>query len=269
VGDALGRILSAAAILVLCGVASACARPLGDFGRAQNSVLHDEVMPTVGKARASISGEPVSAFNLTDQETEMHDRVWRFLVAPHADDWFMDTAVELQRTRIVGAADRNFREDRYYQWLHRSQYNSSRIRFRTVGDDARTDAGTAPETFRSICAVIEIDRRRSVASSELGGLSADDVTARRAENDMFIGWFTRALRYRYESYQYAIDHLLVETPHEEAVAADEHTGRLAYYVVRAESRDFCSRDIFDLEDHSKAVPSRVLRNDDAGASIRK
>jgi hypothetical protein len=262
-------MLSAAAILVLCGVATACARPLGDFGRAQDSVLHNEVMPTIGKARAGISGEPVSAFNLTDQETEMHDRVWRFLVAPHADDWFMDTAVELQRTRIVGAVDRNFRKDRYFQWLHRTQYNSSRIRFRTVGDDARTDAGTAPETFDAICAVIEIDRRRAVASNELGGLSADNVAARRAENDMFIGWFTRALRYRYDSYQHALDHLLVETPHEEAVEADEHAGRLAYYVERAESGDFCSHDIFQLDGRNEAVPSRVLRNDGAEIGIRK
>jgi hypothetical protein len=254
---------------VLCGVAAACARPLGDFGRAQNSVLHDEVMPTVGKARAYLSREPVSSFNLTDQEHEMHDRVWRFLVAPHADDWFMDTAVELQRTRIIGAVDHNFREDGYYNWLHRSQYASSRVRYRTVADDARTDAGTAPQTFRSICAVIEIDRQRGVASSELGNLNGEDVLAREAENDLFVGWYTRALRYRYESYQYAIDHLLVETPHEEAVEADQFTGQLAYYVERADRGDFCGDDIYDRQGRDKAIPSRMLMPDAIDPTVRK
>ena len=53
------------------------------------------VMPGVGKARAAIAGEPVSAFNLADEEIEMRDRVWRYLLAPHARDWFYDTVAEL------------------------------------------------------------------------------------------------------------------------------------------------------------------------------
>jgi hypothetical protein len=256
--DTLRRLLGAATIVFVCGIASACARPIGDFGRVQPSVLHDEIMPEIGKVRATVSGEPVSAFNLTDQEREMHDRVWRFLVAPHAEDWFMDTVVELQRTRIAGAYDSHFEPARYYRWLRQTHYESSRVRYRTLADHARLDADTAPSTFAAICRVIRVDEQRAIASRELRGIGYEEVAARRAENDMFIGWFTRALRYRNDAYNFALDHLLVETPHEEAMEADRRISDLAIYVERAEQGDFC----FELEAHfgddGGRIPSRVL-----------
>jgi hypothetical protein len=63
--------------LILLLTLAGCARPTGDFGRAEHNVLHDEVMPAIGKARAKGSD-----FNLADQEVEMRDRIWRYLVAP-------------------------------------------------------------------------------------------------------------------------------------------------------------------------------------------
>jgi hypothetical protein len=260
----------AAAVIVLCGVTSACARPLGDFGRPRDSIIHDELLPGLGKARAHLGGEPVSAFNLTDQEKEMHDRVWRFLVAPHASDWFMDFAVELQRTRIAGALDRNFKIDRYYRRLHQRRYASSRIRFRTLADDANIDVDTAPSTFASICGVLEVDRQRATASAELEGLGRAQVVERHAENQMFIAWFTRALSYRYESYNFALDRLLVETPHEEAIEADAEITALAIYVERAEQGDFCFEDDPDFDrDADGSIRSRVLIGPAGEGSYRK
>jgi hypothetical protein len=75
---------------------------------------------------------------------------------------------------------------------------------------------------------------------------------------MFIAWFTGAIRYRYEAYNYALDHLLVETPHVEAIEADNHIAELQLYVEQAERGDFC----FDVEGNNghlkEALPSRVL-----------
>ena len=73
-------------------------------------------MPIIGGARATLAKEPVSSFNLTDQEQEMRDRIWRYLVAPHAVDWFQDNIVELQRTRILPRHRQAF-ADRPLLWL--------------------------------------------------------------------------------------------------------------------------------------------------------
>jgi hypothetical protein len=214
----VGGALAAAACLLLSG----CARPTGDFGRAAPSVLHDRIMPTVGDARAAAAGEPVSNFNQTDQEREMHDRVWRFLVAPHAHDWFYDTAVELQRTRIAANLDTQFIADRYYATLRSTQYQSSRVRYRKVAGDIGIDIATIPATFAAICRVIEVDRQRAIAVS--------NVT---------LDWFTRALTYRYQSYSVALERLLVETPHEEGRVVDAQLARMQPYVARAQAGDFC------------------------------
>ncbi|MCC6245758.1 MAG: hypothetical protein IT353_23195 [Gemmatimonadaceae bacterium] len=253
------RLLAVAALAVLCAMPSVQARPLGDFGRPQPSIFHDDFLPEVGNARAGISGEPVSAFNLTDQEQEMHDRIWRFLVAPHAYDWFHDVVTELQRTRVSATTVHRFNPERYSGYLRNERYRASRVRVRTIASDALSHVDTAPSTFHSICLVIEDDRQRAVASRELGGLRSPDVAARRAENDMWIEWFVRSLHHRYESYSYALDQLLVETPHEEAIEADGRLSELAIWVDRAGRGDFCAQGGVRFgERREEAVPSRLL-----------
>jgi hypothetical protein len=215
---------------------------MGDFGRADPDPMHDEWMPAVGKARAALNKEPVSSFNLTDQEEEMRDRVWRYLVAPHAYDWFGDTAVEYQRTRVTEMSSKPLKTNKYYNWLHSTRFASSRVRYSRLREDVLADISMLPAAFRSICAVLEIDRQRGVATNEIRGLE-DKVTAsaaaRHHENQVVIRWFVRALGNRYDSYSYALDHLLVETPHEEAVAANASLSDLALYVEIADRGDFC------------------------------
>jgi hypothetical protein len=269
VGEYLKLVCRIALVAALLGVAAACARPVGDFGRAQPGALHDDILPAVGKTRAQIAGEPTSRFNLTDAETEMHDRVWRFLVAPHAHDWFYDTAVELQRTRLTTASDHRFAPDRYYRWLRKTEYRSSQIRYASVADHIRSDLDTMPATFLAICAVLEVDRQRGTSSRELGGLAADQVRARRYQNDMRISWFVRAVRYRFDSYSFALDHLLVETPHSEAVKVDGRLDELSIYVGRAERGDFCSQSMMQQRREKDAIPSRVLLPTPREGAIRK
>ncbi|MDF2799339.1 MAG: hypothetical protein K0R85_2083 [Devosia sp.] len=230
-------------VLIAVLLAGCGPRPTGDFGRARPSYTHDVLLPEAGKVLADARDEPVSSFNLTDQETEMHDRVWRFLVAPHAKDWFFDVATELQRTRIAVDLDTRFDIDRYYNWLRTTPYQSSRVRYSTVGRHIEADLDTVPGTFAAICAVIEVDRQRAIAVatlSSVGPKERADVAARHAENTQRISWFVRALDYRYQSYNFALNQLLVETPHEQSVAVDETLRQLAGWVSRAGRGDFCA-----------------------------
>lgn len=237
-------------------------RPTGDFGRAQPSVLHDDLMPAAGSYIAMARKEPVSNLNETDQEREMHDRTWRFLVAAHSRDWFFDASVELQRTRIGRARDYQFSVDRYYTWLRTTQYQSSTTRYATVGRHILADLDTVPSTFQSICAVIEVDRQRQIALSGLSGIEPDvasNVAARRTENQWHIDWFVRALSYRYQSYSYALNHLLVETPHEQSIAVDEDLRRLQPWVDRANRGDFCGGLVAGRGGATTTIPSRFQR----------
>lgn len=255
--------------MLLLLAAASCARPTGDFGRADPGVLHDEIMPAIGSVRAELAGEPVSKFNIADEEREMRDRVWRFLVAPHANDWFYDTVVELQRTRIASLADHRFEPGRYYRWLRQTDFRSSATRFRAVSDHIAADLGTMPETFRSICAVIELDRQRTAASAGLGGRLSGDVRSRRFENQSHIAWFVRAARYRYDAYSLALDNLLVETPHRSAVEVDAMLGALAVQVERAERGEFCTGSLRLGAGAGAPLPSRLLMGGEAEKGYRK
>ncbi|KQN72229.1 hypothetical protein [Devosia sp. Leaf64] len=257
--DRVSTVLRLAGTALFAGLVVACAsRPVGDFGRAQPSVLHDNVLPAVGTFMAR-QREPVSNFNQTDQEREMHNRTWRFLVAAQADDWMFDTQAEMQRTRIARPKDFTFTTDRYYSWLKRTYYQSSRVRYATLNRHVLADLDTMPTTFASICAVIEVDRNRAVALASLTDLepgAAENVAARKYENDFHIEWFVRAVNYRYESYSYALDNLLVETPHEQSITVDASLEQLSYWAGRATRHDFCGDPTGQHARGSVTIPSR-------------
>lgn len=268
------NLFRAAGALVLAMMLAACvARPVGDFGRAAPSWTHDTAMPAVGDFIAANRNEPVSTFNKTDQENQMQDRVWRFLVAAHAKDWEFDGSAELQRTRITFPRDENFTIERYYNWLKTTNYQSSRTRYSTVGSHITADLDTLPTTFASICAVIEIDRQRKVAYANLqNGLApriAEEVAARKYENDAFIAWFVRALAYRYNSYDYALDNLLVETPHEQSLAVDDALRRMSVFVSRAQRGDFCANAGGGSGGGSVVIPSRYQNSGDTETVLPK
>lgn len=252
------RIAAILALLLLAG----CARPVGDFGRAEPSVVNDRIMPAVGTLRAEINGEPVSSFNKTDEEAEMADRVWRFMTSGRTRDWFYDVAAEWRRTRLWPGI--KFDTDRYYNWLHSTAYQSASVRYATIGADIEADLATIPDTFLVICKVEDIDRQRRAAAANLPELGAGpraDMVARKAENEMQIDGFAHALRYRFDSYNYALDHLLVETPHVEARAVNAQLDPLGVMVEQAERRDFCGMgDAYGDRGHSApAIPSRLSR----------
>lgn len=249
----------AAVIVATLPVAPAAAQQLGDFGRMEPGFVNDELIPLVDRNRKGMNGRPVDGFNLTDEEVEMRDRVWRFLIAPHAKDWAWPYSAEIRPAKAGSGTEKQI--GKYYRWLTGQRYASSRVRYNTMAGHIAADNGTLEGTFRSICAVIEVDRQRGVAVAEVDGLEAEmqvRVDKRDRENGAFIDRFVLALSFRYESYQYALDHFLVETPHQEAVKVDTALTELVVWVERAKAHDFCSDGWSVHGDGKSALPSRVL-----------
>jgi hypothetical protein len=235
--------LAGALLLATCG--AGFERPVGDFGRAKPDYLHDDLMPAIGAFRAKLAHEPVSDFNLADEEKELADRVWRFETSGHIRDWAFDVNAEMQRTRLLPPPGKAFGPERYYNWLHTTRYQSAEVRYATLSADIRADIATIPGTFEVICKVEAIDRKRQQAAAHLRGLEpkvADDLHARLAENDRQIDLFVDALHYRYDSYDYALDHLLVETPYPAAREVDADLAEMKGYVRLAAHWQFCGAD---------------------------
>lgn len=225
----------------------------------ERSFVNDELLPLVDQNRKGMNGRPLDGFNLTDEEAEMRDRVWRFLVAPHAKDWAWPYSAEIRPARAGGGADKQV--GKYYRWLTGQRYASSRVRYNTIAGHVGADIGTLPATFQSICAVVRVDRQRGVAVAEVEGLDPQmqvRVNRRDRENGTFIARFVLALNFRYDSYQYALDHFLAETPHQEALEVDAALTELVVWVERASAHDFCGDGWSAHGDGKSALPGRVL-----------
>lgn len=216
------------AALAACGVPSTTTR-LGDLGRPVDRL-------TTGAIPERFVVETgTKTFNRTDEEEIMHDRIWRFLHAPHVTGWFIP---RFKREPTEGNDDPR----RYFRWIEKTNYRSSEVRYNTISGDAVADIQTLPETFAAICKVIEIDRQRSVALRNIAHVEAgmgERVAQRKIDNDKTIDDFVWAVSYRYESYGYALDNLLIETPHENSREVDRLLVQMSRYVAQAEAEDFC------------------------------
>ncbi len=233
---------------------AACGRPTGDFGRAEPSFLHDTLLPAAGDLMAvQARKEPVSGFPLTDDEIELRNRAWAFVRAPHARDWWLDTLVEGERTRILPilkggdamspeiaamfpqmawpliapAYDRS----RYHRYL----LSDGRVSSETLWTRVIDDAGADTALISPFCQVAARVRRADV--ERLGALRRqrlveaglhEGAEARVWENEETIAWVWQALGYRAASYRYAIDHFQVEAPSDQLLAANRAYDTLVF-----------------------------------------
>ncbi|ODN72415.1 hypothetical protein [Methylobrevis pamukkalensis] len=213
----------AGAGLVLAFGLAACARPEGDFGRADPSWMHDELMPAAGRLNAAKRGEPVSSFNRTDTERLLADQAWALISPPAADAWWTKVLVEGQRIRILPPVDARFDPASYYIWLQETPFRSSEARWSKVIADLYSDADLVPPFCETVLKVRRADGERIAAIGRQ--LTGEEVWirnagARVAENEALIAWVGRALIYRLKSYRNAIDRLEIETPSNQLFAAN-------------------------------------------------
>lgn len=203
------------ALALACVSLVGCSRPTGDFDRARSSVIHDKALPAAGEQAARYRGDPVSKFNLTNDEKLMRDRGWGLIRPPWTKDWIGGTVVELARTRVMPEVEGRVPKDLYYLFLRSDKFQSSDARYDRVAADATADA----ELVRPFCEVAlrvekaDTERLRVLESKRLTTEELyEGAKARVWENRVMIKWVGQALRYRIKAYQTAIDNLEIETP---------------------------------------------------------
>ncbi|MEJ8473927.1 hypothetical protein [Roseibium algae] len=210
---AVRAALGAAALMVV--LIGGCSRPTGDFDRAAPSVIHDKVMPAAGEVSARYRGDPVSKFNLTDDEELLRNRGWGLIRPPWTKDWIGGTIVELSRTRILPEVEGRVPVDLYYIFLSSDKFRSSNARYDRVAADATGDAKLVWPFCEVALRVQKADKERLRVLSNKP-LTTEEMyagaKARVWENRMMISWVGQALRYRIKAYQKAVSSLEIETP---------------------------------------------------------
>ncbi len=232
-----GRI---ALIAVIVGLA-ACSQRAGDLGRQRSDYLTRNVYDPIDRRLLTGGAIEMSKLPLSDEERRMYNVLWRFFSAPQAREW---TAFGTSRISPIDLATGKSDEktDRYYAWLKRSNFQSSRARYNAVAGHVAADVQTIASAFDAVCAVMRLDTRRRTAVDAFPDLGADEqeqVELRLKENAIAVANFALALDYRYQSYSYALKRLLVETPDEAARTVDAGLSALGTKVDAARARDYC------------------------------
>lgn len=195
----------------------------GDFGRPHASLWNDTVLPFVGLVAAESREEAVSHYIFTDDETELRDRAWRFLMPAQERAFFQTQVAELARTRILPRMSRLTGDASYFNTLRRSRGASPSPLFRRIGEDAAADRTLIPLFVDLAQKVLDSDLARLKLLVYVRDLDEEQVAnaaARVVENRCLIAWVYAEAQGRAVRYRHALERLAIEAPQEEAAFAE-------------------------------------------------
>ncbi len=214
---------SHAAITALCALLLAGCVETGDFGRVKRNSTWNDLLETTGNVVAAGRGAPVSPYEHTDDERELRNRAWRFLVPAHDYAWFERAVADLAAKRILPPGARGGDPAIYFDALLSDGALSPASRYRRRSEDAAADARLLPKLTDVAAQVFTADGVRLKALGHARTVSADDIAnaqARVAENRCLVSWVAFGLETRIAEYRYALEHLVIETPQAQAVPAE-------------------------------------------------
>jgi hypothetical protein len=205
-------------LLALVGCTS-----IGDFGRLQPGLVSDDIHDWVGKDAALHAGEPVSTGNLTDDERMLRDLAFPLIEPPYDRQRWNAVVYEY-------GIDRSFRRELwvddptvYYRHLQAAFYSSPAGRYSQLMDDIRNDIVRIGPFVVVARRVLDLDRRREAALQSVADLSVAErgnAEARVGENSLTVAWVQHSLTERCAGYRFALEHLAVAEPNDEAGDVD-------------------------------------------------
>lgn len=247
-----------------------------DFGRGESRLLDRKVFPLIGSFAARFRQEPVSHFNLTDDEKLLRQQAQHLISPPHARDWFHQIAAKVQRYRLTAPIDQYLSPDAYYAFLRSDRFRSTAGRYNRLSADIAADAALLHPFFSRASHVIASDQMRLRAVGVYDGSDPNppvyqrpiirqnrslgaEAEARVYENKKIVDWAERSVTFRIESYRRAISRLVIEEPSGRAGLADGELQQLEFIFKKAQLAHLSSS-----EDGQQVRRSRYMRDADAG-----
>lgn len=178
---------------------------------------------------AQIRGERVSHYVFTDDEKELRDRAWRFIMPAHERSLFERSLVELARSRVLPVTMVPHHNASYYHALMHELFRSPASRYQRIAEDATADArliGPFATVAKRVMAADRVRLRSLAFVQELAEGDAYGAAARVAENRCLVAWVRWETLQRIESYRYALEHLLIGAPQTESVIAERGLRKL-------------------------------------------
>ncbi|RDJ20425.1 hypothetical protein DWF00_04465 [Bosea caraganae] len=220
---------------------SAAACTAGDFGRPRPGVWNDVIVPSAGLWSATARGETVSPFRMTDDEEQLRDRAWRFVMPAHERSFFERQVSDFAHSRVLPVEAQSSTASDYFHALTGGSYRSQASRYNRLAEDANADRlliGPFRANAGRVVAADRVRMRAVDASPQVPPEQRDPAFARVVENEGLILWVCERVNFRIESYRYALANLVVEMPSREAIRAER-----SIMALEAEAGPLCKLDL--------------------------
>jgi hypothetical protein len=209
-------------LLVAPFLLAGCAPRTGDFGRPTDRDDARWGVSTTGSVTAEWRGELATRIHYTNDELELRDRAWRFLMPEQERGYFDRMLAGYRITRHLPSWPESD-HTAYYRTLDASERASASSRYLRLAQDIEADLLLIEPYRRCSARVIKADRVRIAMLSRLEDLEdqeSKDADARIAENTTVMQLTVHAWRDRTRAYRHALERLVITTPQHEAVPAE-------------------------------------------------
>lgn len=210
------------AILAFPLLLPACAQT-GDFGRPEPTLYTQTIAPLGGKVAALARGEPASFSMLTDDEQELRNRAYQFLMPSRPRAAFDTQLADLMATRILPRDTIGFDETAYFQALWLRGDRSVRARYQALREDMENDRLLLGPFVATACRVKETDRIRMQAMdrlTEVAEIIRLQARNRVDENAELVRWVYESVDQRLGAYRFALQNMVVETPDKDGIKVE-------------------------------------------------
>lgn len=213
------------------------------------------VEPRAGFLAATLRGEAASHFRMTDDEEQLRDRAWRFIMPGHERSVFQGYVSNLAHSRILPAQFQSSAVSDYFVALTSGSYASQASRYSRLAEDVNADRLLIGPFRANAMRVVSSDRvrmRAAEGSPHVAPSQIDPAQARVVENEGLILWVCERVNFRLESYRYALANLVVEMPSREAIRAER-----AIMALEAEAGPLCKMPLigtFEAGEGAKEAP---------------
>lgn len=234
-----------------------CLSTDGDLGRPKPTVWSQIVLPEAGFVAAMARGEAASPFRFTDDEEQLRDRAWRFVMPASPRSYFQSEVANLIHTRILPVPMQSGDNSEYFRALTSGSFASQASRYNKLAEDSNADRLLIGPFRANASRVVAMDRvrmRTADSSPDVATDKRDPAMARVIENEGLILWVCERLDFRIRGYRYALANLVVEMPSREAIRAER-----AIMALEAEAGPLCRMPLngaFRGETGAPAAPSQ-------------
>jgi hypothetical protein len=216
--------LCLALLLAGCGVN-------GDFGEVNPSLVRDDIHDWVGRDEAR-----PSSFELTDDERQLRDLGYPLLEPPYNRQKTHSVLSEYGMTPWILKESANpaaYYDHMMAKGLFAERVRSPTSRYNVLIDDIRNDSERLPQFFATAGRVVDMDIKRKKSLAFVRGLSDAERAStlnRIRENDRVIGLVRTSLERRVAGYRYALERLVISSPSQDAVTAEQMLNKLGTEV---------------------------------------